>query len=247
MAKDPRFVPRNVEQERKETPISGKEIFNNTITTSHIQNNAITSEKIADGSVNTAELADSSVTTVKIADGQITDAKMTTGVQQRLANTFTKKQIVHRRILFGAAGSLGGSISLGTFSHSTGYYGDYSTGTSRFMWGPYGYGAPAVQAGAERRTRIYAIWSDEIRNEIGYFDVRVTIALLNGGGSYTYILGSTWGDIITPRDGYSNELVGLPGGAHGTVYFYVNGYSVGYPPTRAALWYVELQHLDVFP
>lgn len=45
MAKDPRFVPRNIEQERKETPVQGNQIFNNTITTNHIQNGAITAEK----------------------------------------------------------------------------------------------------------------------------------------------------------------------------------------------------------
>jgi hypothetical protein len=240
MAKDPRFDPRlqkSASQSRESDKIEGKEIFNNTINSNHI----------IDGSITNTKIADSSITTAKIADGQITDAKMTTGVQQRLANTFTKKQIVHRRVLHGAAGSLGGTINVSTFTHSSGYYGGYWTGVSRFMYGPYGYGAPAVQAGAERRTRIYAIWSDNIQNQIGYFEIRITIILSNNAGSYAYTLGNTWGDLTTPRDGYSNELVGLPGGDHGTVYFHVEGYSVGYPPSAGAFWYAELQHLDVFP
>lgn len=45
MAKDPRFNRKSASEERREEPISGKEIFNNTITTNHIQNGAITPEK----------------------------------------------------------------------------------------------------------------------------------------------------------------------------------------------------------
>ncbi len=51
MAKDPRFVPRNIEKERKETPVQGNQIFNNSITKEHIQNGAITTEKIADSAI----------------------------------------------------------------------------------------------------------------------------------------------------------------------------------------------------
>lgn len=265
MAKDPRFDPK-ILNSKKEDKLSSAEIANSSILTTHIADNSITTAKIednsittakiansnittakiADNSVTTAKIADSQITTVKIADAQITDAKMTTGVQQRLANTFTKKQIVHRRILFGAQGSLSGTYNVGAFTHSSGYYGGYSTGISRFMYGPYGYGTPGIQTGAERRTRIYAIWSDNIQNQVGYFEMRITI-ILSGGGTYAYTLGSTWGDTTTPRDGYSNELVGLPPGNHGTIYFHVEGYSVGYPPSSGQFHYVELQHLDVFP
>lgn len=248
--KDPRFDPalqKNIQQARDENRIVGNEIAFNTILTNHIAAGAVTGEKLAADSVSTVNIVNNAVTTAKIADGQITDAKMTTGVQQRLANTFTKKQIVHRRILFGAQGSLTGSFYVSTFTHSSGYYGGYWTGKSIFMYGPYGYGAPGVQAGAQRRTRIYAIWSDNIQNQIGFFEMRVTIILNDGGGTYAYSLGNTWGDTTTPRDGYSNELVGLPGGQHGTVYFHVEGYSEGYPPSSGQFHYVELQHLDVFP
>lgn len=248
--KDPRFDPtyqKNIEQSRDENKIVGKEIAFNTVLTNHIVAGAITNEKLAADSVNTTNIVNNAITTAKIADGQITDAKMTTGVQQRLANTFTKKQIVHRRILFGAQGSLSGTYNVSPFTHSSGYYGGYLTGISRFMYGPYGYGTPGIQSGAERRTRIYAIWSDNIQNQIGYFEMRITIILSDGGGSYAYTLGSTWGDTTTPRDGYSNELVGLPPGNHGTVYFHVEGYSNGYPPSSGQFHYVELQHLDVFP
>lgn len=249
--KDPRFNPEfeKINQQKRESTnkIEGKEIGNTTILTEHLANGAITNEKLASNSVNTTNIINNTITTAKIADGQITDAKMTTDVQHRLANTFTKKQIVHRRILFGAQGSLTGSFYVSTFTHSNGYYGGYWTGKSIYMFGPYGYGAPGVQAGAQRRTRIYAIWSDNIENQIGFFEMRVTIILNGGGGTYAYSLGNTWGDTTTPRDGYSNELVGLPGGQHGTVYFHVEGYSEGYPPSSGQFHYVELQHLDVFP
>lgn len=256
MAKDPRFDPRLVrkktdeskKEDRTDDKILGKEIANNTILTDHLSNNIITTDKIVNSSISTVKIADSAITTAKLADGQITDAKMTTGVQQRLANSFIKKQIVHRRILHGAAYSLSGDMYFSPFSGSNYVYGDQYAGTSRFMYGPYGYGAPGVQSGAERRTRIYAIWSDNITNQIGFFEVRVTIILSGGAGTYAYSLGSTWGDTTTTRDGYSNEIIGLPSGAHGTVYFHVQGYADNInAPASGRFHYVELQHLDVFP
>jgi len=76
MAKDPRFVPRNVEQERKETPVQGNQIFNNSITKEHIQNGAITTEKIALGAVSIAGIADGSVTNIKLATDSVTADKI---------------------------------------------------------------------------------------------------------------------------------------------------------------------------
>jgi hypothetical protein len=55
--KDPRFVPKKVEDERKANPIVGKEIRNDTILTNHIANQSITSEKLANGSITPDKLS----------------------------------------------------------------------------------------------------------------------------------------------------------------------------------------------
>jgi hypothetical protein len=54
--KDPRFVPKTVEDERKANPIVGKEIRNDTILTNHIANQSITAEKIANGAIGTSQI-----------------------------------------------------------------------------------------------------------------------------------------------------------------------------------------------
>lgn len=54
--KDPRFVPKKVEDDRKDNPIVGKEIRNDTILTNHIANQSITAEKIANGAIGTSQI-----------------------------------------------------------------------------------------------------------------------------------------------------------------------------------------------
>jgi hypothetical protein len=76
--KDPRFVPKKVEDERKANPIAGKDINNNTILTKHIADGSITAEKFAPGAVATASTTDGSITTIKIANSAVTPSKLST-------------------------------------------------------------------------------------------------------------------------------------------------------------------------
>lgn len=64
MAKDPRFKRISPESERETNKVSGKEVYNNTITTVHIQNDSITADKIAPGAVGTSEINTSAEPTV---------------------------------------------------------------------------------------------------------------------------------------------------------------------------------------
>lgn len=79
MPKDPRFIPRNVETERKEQPIKGNEILNNSIQTVHIQNDAITNDKIAANAVTPSKL---------ITDWPIFYAYATGGVTNTVTGIF---------------------------------------------------------------------------------------------------------------------------------------------------------------
>ena len=245
MAKDPRFNPefqKNKQTRESTNQIQGKEIGNTTILTEHLTNSSVTADKLAANSVNTvnvvnnavtaAKIADNSITTAKIADSQITDAKMTTGVQQRLANGFIKKQIVNRRPL----------MILQTQGYGVYYINAY---------GPFSYNVPPVQSGAERRFRLYAVYSDNSTVDsilvsfkpfgdntyYGYYGS-------NGPnyGLYNFYLPLTWGDSLTYRDACSNEIVGNLNGSHMTIGL---GSYNGWNPIR--ILYLEMQTLDVFP
>lgn len=242
--KDPRFNPKyqkNLQDDKKR----GTDIVQETITTANIADGSITASKFAPGAISTASLEDNSVTAAKIANGQITDAKMTTGLQQRLANTFIKKQVVHRRPVYI------------TSTTNPNYVYSY------LQYGPFGYGVPAVQPGAQRRYRIYMVYNDNITRD---FETDIVVIFTILGGSYTGRWGSnsqynyghyrfnlprTWGDPqgapSTFRDAYSNEYVGQPSTAH--MYVEIASYYGGYGPyydLRRTL-YMEIQALDVFP
>ena len=236
--KDPRFDPefqKNKQQTRESiNQIQGKEIGNTTILTEHLTSSSVTADKLAANSVNTVNIVNNAVTTAKIADGQITDAQMTTGVQQRLANGFIKKQIVNRRPLI--------------ISETRGYSVYYTS-----AYGPFSYNVPSVQSGAERRFRLYAVYSDNDTSSsilvsftpfgdttyYGYYGPSGSGPVY---GYYNFFLPLTWGDALTYRDAYSNEIVGNLDGRHMSISY---GTYAGAKALR--ILYLEMQTLDVFP
>jgi len=248
--KDVRFnakYVKNTANNRKDDKVQGGKIINETILSKHI----------ADENITTTKLAEASVTSSKIANSAITDSKFSLDVQQRLDNGFIKKQIVHRRIIHGGTNYLATTMNASPCAYFSGGWYSFpgACDARRSLYGPYGYGVPSVQPGAERRTRIYAIWSDNIisRSDFpGYTPDKPTISIIlnddsfPNGTTYDYILGPTWGDVSTSRDGYSNEIVGSPAGLHATMSWHLNSTYSLYSRV-ALLLYAELQFLDVFP
>lgn len=240
--KDPRFNPKyqkNLQDDKKR----GTDIVKETILTDNIADGSITASKFAPGAISTVSLEDGSVTTSKIANGQITDAKMTTGLQQRLANGFIKKQIVNRRPII------------------TQFFGGTGTSTTS-AYGPFAYNVPPVQAGAERRFRLYAVYSDNITDVLGQGKpTLVSFQMGNSlsgtvpnavyyGNSYTpyadynFYLPYTSGDTYVTRDAFSNEIVGQLSGSHAIIRF--GAYGDG-SNRSVRILYMEIQTLDVFP
>lgn len=150
-----------------------------------------------------------------------------------LASAFINRQVVHRRPLYGMA----------TFYDSTTFYGASFTkmGTTS-TYGPLGYAVPAVQTGAERRFRLYAVYSDGSQNN-GSPRICMRPDGTSGASDINFNFDSTWGDAVTPRDGYSNEIVGNPiGGAHCS-FFATSSTGINF---GMRFHYVELQTLDVW-
>lgn len=223
--------------------ISTSSLADGCVTNEKLGDNSVTTASLADGSVTNVKLGDSSVIASKIADGQITDAKMTTGMQQRLANGFIKKQIVNRR-----------PVITQPISNTGGY-------STISLYGPFGYNVPPVQPGAERRFRLYAVYSDNINSTSGQGNPSLVSFLLSGYsytsfgfygwhswsiplGNYNFYLPLTWGDANTPRDALSNEIVGPLSTAHATMYF---GAFDDDSNRTVKIYYMEIQTLDVFP
>jgi hypothetical protein len=135
-----------------------------------------------------------------------------------------REQLVHRRIFFGVVGD------------SPLVFGGNFTAVRSNIYGPFSYGLPAVQTGATRRYRLYAIYSDNMTNS-GDNQVRIT---LDGGIAIDFILGRTWGDLNIQRDGYSDWYEGPVNNHHGNVHIRTTVASAG------KLYYMELLAYDFF-
>jgi hypothetical protein len=153
-----------------------------------------------------------------------------------LASAFINRQIVHRRPLSGMVGWSDSSVfGGGSFTRMF--------GAAANEYGPFGYGVPSLQYGAQRRFRLYAVYSDGSQNN-GSPRICIRPDGTSGSQDVNFDFGSTWGDTTTPRDGYSNEIVGYPsfGGAHCGL-FATSTSGVNF---TMKFYYLELQTLDVW-
>jgi len=138
-----------------------------------------------------------------------------------------RTQIVHRRVIFGLAGD-----NPLNYTDSWTYI--------RYLYGPFGYAIPAVQPGATRQYRLYAIYTDNIstndRTEIRF-------SMVNAGEpDVVFTLGRTWGSLLIDRnrDGFSSTTTEAPAG-HGFIEIKTTAAGTG-----GILFYLELQSLDIF-
>lgn len=136
-----------------------------------------------------------------------------------------RQQMVHRRVIFGVAGDA-------PIAHGISFAAVRSP-----IYGPFSYGMPAVQAGATRRYRLYAVYSDNMTTA-GENIVRFTF---DGGAAVEFSLFRTWGDPNIMRDGYSNWIDGPVSTNHGSVWIRTTASG-----TTGRLWYLELQAFDNF-
>ena len=182
-------------------------------------------------SLTTIVIPSGSVTTYGWKNSKITANSFSTTLNQQLTTPFVKKQVVHRRPIYG----------VGTLSAVTGdVYRNDST-TLCTPYGPFAYACPGVQPGAERRFRIYAVYSDGSQNQgEPQLFFRPNDSATN---QVVFTLQSTWGGTGgAQRDWYSNEIIGTPWGDHANVRASGTG-SVNY---AMRFHYIELQALDVF-
>lgn len=181
----------------------------------------IKAPQIASNAIETAKIKDLNVTTAKIADSAVTLAKMS--VKKPL-----NYQMVNRRPIWGTGDNY---IDFGQAWVQVGntHYGLLDA-----------YAIPAVQSGATRKSRLYAVWSDNITDTTK--SVVVWLDSNNGAGyDVSTNLGYTWGGLGDRRDGYSAFFNSPSGGGHYIVKIIINaGYS-------GRLYYLELQTFDVFP
>lgn len=181
--------------------------------------------------ISTGVIKDSSITAPKIGANAVVDANLGSPLSTRLNVPFIRKQVVHRRPFYG----------VGTMWSTSG---DVYRNDSTILatpYGPFSYGVPAVQAGAERRFRLYVVWSDGSQNQ---GDVQLLFRPNDSAtNQVVFTLGSTWGGAGTSnRDGYSNEIVGTPWGDHG----YIRASGTGSTNYIMRFHYIELQALDVW-
>ncbi len=158
-----------------------------------------------------------------LADNSVTIAKLS--VKKPL-----QYQLVHRRPIYGIANDTpidcqGNWVQVGNTQ-----YGLIDQ-----------YGAPAVQSGATRYCRLYAVWVDNITDTTKSFNIWLDS---NNGSGYdlNFNMGYTWGGLSDRRDGYSSLVIAPSNGGHYVVKM-IN--SSGSYTSR--LYYLELQLFDVFP
>jgi len=168
------------------------------------------------------------------ADGRlcIGDTCITEGDLKQLSKR-GRKEVVHRRPIFGI-GKLPQNDKV--FSQNAGK----TRLIPHYVYGPFGYGVPPVQAGATRKFRIYAVWNDNFRSGVGP-SLEFRMGWSENEGVVTFNLPITWGDISSTRDGFSNEADGK--GHHSQVYTFSNGESYG----SWMFHYIEIQTLDIWP
>jgi hypothetical protein len=136
-----------------------------------------------------------------------------------------RQQMVHRRIMYG----FGGDTPKG-YTNAWTYL--------RHVYGPFGYAIPAVQPGATRQYRIYAIYTDGMTTS-GDNQIRFN---MDNGQDVVFIVNRTWGTsgASRSRDWYSNWTTQASGG-HGFIEIQttVSG-------TAGTLFYLELQAWDFY-
>ena len=139
--------------------------------------------------------------------------------------------IVNRRMIWGM-GAFSGAISVTVTSTS-----DVSN-LILFVYGPFGYGVPAVATGATRYYRIYANWGDNMAQGNWYID----FVPQTSGSTITFTMPTTWGTPNVQRDGYSSNLVADPGSNfnfHGTINLRMN--TTGKGASGSTLTSVQVQ------
>ena len=135
-----------------------------------------------------------------------------------------RQQMVHRRIIYGYAGDA-------VLGYSTKWKPVRST-----IYGPFGYAVPAIQPGAVRKYRLYAIYSDTM-STAGEHRVQFVLA---DKSVVPFKLGRTFGQ-GNPynRDGFSDWHVGGASTSHGKV-------NIRTTVAGGVLYYLELQTWDFF-
>ena len=145
--------------------------------------------------------------------------------------------IVNRRPLFG----------VGTKTSSRPYYGTNPQQLyGALTYGPFGYNVPAVAAGATRKFRMYAVYTDGLTGGKGPV-VRMSILNANWqefGKFVDFQFPITWGGLEEARDAFSTIVDDPQNAMHAVAYTFCAPGSTGNVAVR---WqYIELQTLDIF-
>lgn len=143
-------------------------------------------------------------------------------------------QVVHRRPIFG----VGNMVNDVVFQKSKGAQRMYP----QHVYSPFGYGVPAVQPGAKRRFRLYAVYTDTITSGEGP-SVELRLGWEEDKGKVVFKFPLTWGGAAESRDAYSNEIDDSDAiKHHARLYTWVAGNNEVYWRFQ----YIEVQTLDVW-
>jgi hypothetical protein len=137
-----------------------------------------------------------------------------------------REQMVHRRPILGLAGH-------GPFAF------DQHWRDIIHLYGPFGYGVPSVQSNAERKYRLYAIYTDNMTTQ---GEIEVQFNLENPALYPNFKLGRTWGgNAGSSRDAFSDwKSASEVNTSHGRAHIRAT------VPSQGTLYYLELQTWDFY-